>query len=349
MNQEEKTINLSTWSIVKFILLILLLIFFYLIREIIAIVFFSIVIASAVRPAARWLEKYYLPRSFSVVFIYLVAFLSLSIIFYFIIPPLIFEVVNFINSGLPSLGNVISFTLPDFLPKFGVSTAVFPDILNQFSSEIQKNFPELSQGFFAALSNIFGGVFSFVTIIVLSFYFSVQEGGIEHFLRIVSPSKYENYVLGLWERSQKKISKWLRGQLLLGVLVGVIVFFGLTILRVEYAFSLAVIAALLELIPYIGPILSAIPAVFIGLTQGLWIGVAVLALYIIIQQIENHLLVPLVMKKVIGIPTIIVILSLLIGVKLAGFFGILLSVPVAVIIIEVLNDIAEKKQLFNRQ
>ena len=173
----------------------------------------------------------------------------------------------------------------------------------------------------------------------------MQEGGIENFLRIIMPEKYESYVLSVWKRSERKIAKWFRGQILLGVFVGMLVFLGLTILKIKYAMSLALIAAVFEIIPVFGPILASIPAIVIGFIKEPWFGFAVLIMFVIIQQFENHLIYPLVIKKIIGIPPILVILSLLIGVKLAGFFGILLSIPVAVVAMEILNDIAEKKKI----
>ena len=126
----------------------------------------------------------------------------------------------------------------------------------------------------------------------------------------------------------------------MGLIIGVLVYLGLAILDIKFAFLLAVLAAIFELIPLFGPILAAIPAIVLGFDQGgVTTGLIVMALYMIIQQFENHLIFPLVVKKVTGLPAIFVIISILIGVRLAGFLGIILSVPIATVIMEFINDI----------
>ena len=201
-----------------------------------------------------------------------------------------------------------------------------------------------SSNVFQTLSAVFGGVFSFILIIIISFYLAVQERGIENFLQIIVPDKHEKYVVDLWKRSQAKIGKWMQGQLLLGLLIGVLVYLGLTILGVKYAFTLAIFAAVAELIPIFGPIIAAVPAVLLGFLDGPTLGFMVIGLYVIIQQFENHLIYPLVVRKVVGVPPLLVILALIIGGQLAGFLGILLSAPIAAVIIEFTNDIQREKQ-----
>lgn len=341
---EQKNFSISSAAIIKVILFGLLIVFLYAVRDIIIIVFLSIVIASAVRPAAKKFQKYYIPRIPSVLLVYLISFGVFIFAFYLIIPPLYFEISDFLNSKQISITEIPLKIVPEFQKNIGLPFS-FPNILKEISSTYQEFLPKIPTGFFNIASIIFGGVTSFIMIIIISFYLSAQEGGIERFLQIVTPAQYEPYILSLWERSQRKIGKWLSGQLLLGILVGSLVFIGLSILRVKYALALAILAAIFELIPVFGPILASIPAVLFAFLQEPWLALAVLILYVIIQQFENHLIYPLVVKKVIGVPAIIVILSLIIGSKLAGFLGIILSVPVTVIIMEILNDIAKKKQL----
>ena len=205
---------------------------------------------------------------------------------------------------------------------------------------------DTSGGLINIASGIFGGVFSFILIIVLSFYLAAQEEGVEKFLKIITPLKNEKYIIDLWKRSQRKIGYWMQGQLLLGIVVGVLVYLGLMILGIQNALILAVLAGVLEIIPYFGPILSAIPAIILGFaTGGLTMGLLVLGLFIIIQQFENHLIYPLVVKKVVGVSPIIVILALIIGAKFAGFLGILLSVPVTAALMEFIDDVQRDKDM----
>jgi predicted PurR-regulated permease PerM len=184
---------------------------------------------------------------------------------------------------------------------------------------------------------------SFILIIIISFYLSVQRNGLENFLKIITPVEYEDYILDLWKRSRRKIGRWIQGQILLGILVGVLVFLGLTILGVEYALTFALLAAVFELIPIFGPILASIPPIAVAFLQSPTLALAVLALFVIIQQFENHLIYPLVVRKIVGVPPILVILSLIIGVKIGGFFGILLAIPAVTVAMEFFNDMAAKK------
>ena len=195
-----------------------------------------------------------------------------------------------------------------------------------------------------AATRIFGGVFSFILIFVFSFYFAVIETGVDDFLQIVTPRSHQAYVLGLWKRSQHKIGLWMQGQLILGLLMGVLVYLGLTILGVPHALVLAVIAGCFEIIPVFGPILSAVPAVTIAFVGGgVSLGILTVALYVIAQQFENHLIYPLVVTRVVGVPPLLVILGLIVGAQLAGFLGIILSVPVAATLQEFVRDLEAGK------
>ncbi|TSC68058.1 MAG: hypothetical protein G01um101472_175 [Parcubacteria group bacterium Gr01-1014_72] len=194
------------------------------------------------------------------------------------------------------------------------------------------------------MSTIFGGVLSFVLIIVLSFYLAVQEDGVTNFLRIVAPIQHQRYIIDLWKRSQRKIGLWLQGQLLLGLIVGILVYLGLTVLGIKNALLLAILAGFFEIIPVFGPILASIPGIIIGFADGgVTSGFLVIGLYLIIQQFENHLIYPLVVRKVVGVSPILVILGLVVGGKLAGFLGILLSVPIAAALMEYFSDVQRSK------
>lgn len=258
-------------------------------------------------------------------------------------PPLFSDIVDFLSSFPSYLEQAIG-------PK-GTLFLLFPEIPRELNDliaslvlSLEQSIPTITFGFFSASAALFGGVLSFILLIVISFYLSVQEHGIENFLRVVTPLEDEEYILDLWQRSQRKIGRWLQGQILLGVLVGVMVFLGLTILNVKYAISLAILAAIFEIIPVFGPVMAAIPAVAIAFIQSPLTGLTVLGLFIIVQQFENHLIYPLVVRKTIGVPPLLVVLSLVVGGTLGGFFGIILSVPVASVLVEFLNDVAAKKQ-----
>ncbi|MBI5045707.1 MAG: AI-2E family transporter [Candidatus Niyogibacteria bacterium] len=340
---EKHTIEITTGTVVRAILLVVLVIFLYRIRNVVAIILVSVVIASALEQLSRWFIRNRVPRVLGIIAVYLITFLVLSSLFYIIVPPLFAEMSDFAVQ-LPAYlqANISNPYVAQFLPDMPPSTL---DYVSNTIINFKSSFEGAAGGFFGAISYVFGGALSLVLIIVISFYLAVQERGIEDFLHIIAPPEYEVYLLDLWARSSHKIGKWLQGQILLGILVGVLVFLGLTILQVRYALSLAMLSAVFELIPMFGPVLAAIPAIAIAFIQKPILGLIVLGFYIIVQQFENHLIYPLVVRKTIGVNPIMVVLSLLIGNEIAGFFGFILAVPVAAILVEIATDITKHKQL----
>jgi predicted PurR-regulated permease PerM len=202
-----------------------------------------------------------------------------------------------------------------------------------------------SGGFWDVFSSAFGGVFNFVLIIILSFYLSITEKGIENFLRVITPDNIEEYLIGLWQRTEHKIGLWVQGQMLLGLIIGVLSYLGLTIIGVQYALVLAIVTGFCELVPFGIFLAMAIATIFGFLDGGVTMALLSFGLYFILHQFENYLIYPLIIKKVIGISPFVVILSIIIGAELAGFLGLVLAIPVAVCLLEILDDIGKKKIL----
>lgn len=340
---KEQTISISVWTIVTGLLVVGAVFLAYVLKDLLLIILTSVVIASAVEPASRALSRYKVPRVLSVLGIYIFAFLLFFGTLYLFIPPLFTELSN-ISSRLP--GQFDSFNLFDASldPLSAITGGLAKSIsLKEAITEIQISLVSFLGGETATAGTVFSGALSFILIVVFSFYLSVQSNGIEDFLRLVTPSKQEEYLLDLWRRTQHKIGQWMKGQLLLAIFVGVMVYLGLTILGVKYALVLALIAAIFELIPVFGPILSAIPAILLGFTDSASTGLMVGGFFIIIQQFENHLIYPLVVKKIVGIPPILSIIALIVGAQLAGFLGIILSIPVATVVMEIAGDFQKSK------
>lgn len=341
---EKQVIEINTNTILKFIFLGILLVFLFIIRDILAIFLLAIVIAYALDPAINWLQNKKIPRILGVLTVYIGSLFILAFLFYLIIPPLFVEVKNF-AVGVPKFLEGIALSGSGVLENFPtISQPVFEN-LQEFFGSISDFLAKFSQGFIQSLVSIFGGLFSLILILVISFYLAFQEKGIENSIKMVVPKEYEDYVLKIWRRSSQKIGFWLEGQILLGIIVGTLVFIALTILQIKYALSLAILAAILELIPIFGPVIAAIPAIILGFFQAPLLGFILIGVYFIIQQLENHLIYPIVMRKTVGVPPIVAIFALLIGAKLAGFIGLVLAVPIAVIFIEIANDLAERKKI----
>jgi len=342
-------ITISIGTIIKAIITIILIYTLFLIKDVVLVVISAVVLASALEPAIRWFQRRKFNRVFSAVSVYILTLFAIASIMIFFIPRVLDDASLYLNK-LPNTISVNDLWSPiRDIGIWGDSTTIkdlgsdysIKDLSNQFSQIISGS----GEGFFKTAGAIFGGALSLILIIVLSFYLAVQEDGVRGFLEVMSPKRYRDYVVDLWKRSQSKIGLWMQGQLILAVMVGVLVFLGLMVLGVNHALLLAVLAAIFEIIPVFGPILSAIPAILVGTVDGGATGtLLVLGLYVLIHQFENHLLYPLVVRKVVGISPVIVILALIVGAKLAGFLGLLLSVPIATVIMELYSDIEKRRK-----
>lgn len=343
---KEMMFRINSGTVAKIIVIgILFWLAFYL-RDIVFVIIASTIIASSIEPIIKWFIERRIPRVFAVILIYVSVALIFAATFYFLIIPLFTELQDFVGTLPKYLGTQSQIPIQ----KSNVlSTSPFGTIFNnlpisEILSWVNVVISSLSQGAFTAASTILGGFLSFVLIVVLSFYLSVQQDGIANLLKTLSPARHRKYIVNLWNRSEQKIGLWLQGQLLLGVIVAILVYLGLELLGIKHALLLGFLAGVFELIPLFGPILSAIPGIAIAfLGGGLTSAILVAGLYIIIQQFESQLIYPLVVKKVVGVPPIVSILALVVGAKLAGFLGLLLSVPIAAILMEFFNDLERNR------
>lgn len=343
----EKThINISSSTIIRAIFFVMLALLLLQIKDILLLVLVSIVIASFVESGVFFFKRFGIQRGLSVPIIFFISIGILFAVLYAFIPIIFRElsgVISLISSYIPSSVSIDPQSIKG-ATKFVTSlsdTVSIKDIL----ANVKTVTASLSEGVTAVIGSAFGGVVNTLFVIILSFYFSIQERGIVTFLRIVTPVKHEKYVVGLWARTQQKIGLWFKGQLMLGVLMGSISFIVFAILGLDYAFLMGVTTGIAELIPF-GVMFAAIPAILFALIEGgVLLGLKVLIFFIVLQQIESYILSPLVMKRVVGIPPLIVLLSFTIGITLAGFWGAILAIPVSVFILEYMSDVEKKKSL----
>ncbi len=345
MEQEKHTrITIPASSVITVLVVLFGAYVLWILHELALLVLTAIVIASAIEPGVAFVVRRRVPRFLAVLLMYVAAFGFLLAFVYFLLPPILGDVSAFLASVPQYL---------DTLNISGTSSTLGNSMLNS-SNEAQSMLATLSS-FQSLLSNtsggivrifatFFGGIFSLFMVIVLSFYFTLQETGVEDFLRLVSPAHWEEYVAGLWKRAQKKIGLWMQGQILLSVIVGVLVYLGLLIMGIQYALLLAVFTALAEIIPIFGSLIAGGAAAAVAYSQGGFaLAIIVAGLYVVVNQFETNLIYPLIVKKVVGLPPLLVIIALIAGWQLAGFLGVLLSVPVAAVALEFLSDFEKRK------
>ncbi len=346
MEQNTKKIifDVSYATFLKTILIGLLLIFLYLIRDLLLIMVVAVIIASAIDSWVDWLQKKRIPRWLSVLSIFSILLGLITLIFSLLIPPII-EQVQQLAVGLPQYFNIAIEQLGRLEGLVG--EGVYNN-LKEVATSFTNQFGDRAGGIIETVTGVFGGIFSAMIVVVLAFYFTVEENSLKKFIKSLVPLKHRVYADDLVSRIQIQIGRWLRGQLLLGLVVGILYYIGLTILGVKYALVIAILGGLLEIIPYIGPILAAVPAVFLAFTQSPYLALLVIALYVVVQQLENHLLVPKIMQRVIGLNPLITIIAILVGAKIAGILGGILAVPIVTAIQVFLSDIFEIKDQKDR-
>jgi len=344
-------ISITTGAVVKTLFILALAWALVKVNWLVLDVLVAIVIASAVEPGVVRLMRLRFPRVVAVIIVYLILFAIFFLVIYFFLPLLLEDLAVFVQqmpSYLDSISRVGAFD--QYAQILGVSPPSQLSV-NDIMASVRASL-DISGALtnpFGAATQIFGGVFSFIIIIVFSFYFAVLETGVEDFLRIIVPKRRQHYVLGLWKRSQHKIGLWMQGQLLLAFIMGVFVYLSLAVFQVPHPLILAVVAAVFEIIPVFGPTLAAAPGVLIAfISGGPVFGLFIAGIYVILQQFENHLIYPQVVTRVVGVPPLLVILALIAGGELAGFLGIILAVPLAGTLQELARDI-ESGHLFEEQ
>jgi predicted PurR-regulated permease PerM len=280
-----------------------------------------------------------------VISLFLFLIISVCAVALIFIPPMADDVARFIKT-LPKILESVRIFGRDM--GFKDLSLALQDLSRDISKgqilTIVKNAVFGTSGFFATTSVVIQGAVNFLLTFVLAFYLALEDKGVQKFLRLVIPKGRESYIEDLWMRAQKKIGLWMQGQLLLSLLVSLLVYVPSLILDIPYAALLAVLAFVGELIPMVGLTLATIPALFLAYTHGgvhlLWVtGI----IYFIISQVESHILYPRVMSKMVGVPSVVVIISIVIGAKMAGIWGVLLSVPVASILMELAADLEKRK------
>lgn len=308
-------IEISSRTIVFTVFFLLALGLLWQIKDLIFSLLIAFIIAGALRGVVDLLTRIRLPRMVASIAVYIFFVSGFFYIFTLIIPPLTGELTvlfkslpQIVDVGLPSVGSYINF---DFL---------------------SQNLPGLTNQTIEFIKGLFGNAIFITSTLFFGFYFLLEKNLAEKLLGDLFEDIEVKRIALIAERAQKRMSSWFWGEVALMFVVGILTYVGLTIFGIKYALALAVLAGLLEVIPTLGPIISAIPAVLIGASQSPVLGISMVILYFVVQQLENNLVVPFIMKKVTGLHPITILIALIIGGKLAGILGVILAVPTTLLL-----------------
>jgi len=320
-----KKIDISYRTIIFIAVFILGLLLIYLIRDLLLILFVAVILMSALSPVVKFLTKFRVPKSLSIAITYIIIIAFVSGLFIIVVPPLLEETRR------------LFLTLPPHLDRLLEIVAIDESVL-------QSQLSDLSRNAFSITLSIFDNVLTIIFLLVLTFYLMLERENLEERSASLFIGREER-VKKLIVQIEEKLGSWFRGQLFLSLVIGILTFIGLLILGIPYALPLAVVAGVLEVVPVIGPIISAIPAVLIAVTISPILSLGVVAIYFIIQQLENNLIVPQVMQRAVGLNPLVVILAIAIGSRLLGLAGALLAVPIVVVGQIIVAEILEEKKI----
>ena len=285
------------------------------IRDILFLVFISFILMSALRPLVDLSGRLHLPRLLAILLIYAVVFGLFGMGLAGSIPKLVDQSTRLITE------------LPDFVARVMPYWDVDVRSLTQQIAPLGQNVLRITVG-------IFSNLITTMTVLVFTFYFLLERRNAQAFLTSIMGVGAAVQVLNMLRSIERRLGAWVHGELLLMFFVGLLVYIGLTFLRIDFALPLAIIAGLLEIVPIVGPVISAVPAVLVALASSPLLALSVVALYFIVQQIENNLMVPMIMKRSVGLSPIITILALMVGGRLAGLVGAVLAVPIVLVLQE---------------
>lgn len=325
---EHRTISITTKTLWTILMIVVGVFIAWKLKSFIMVVVLSVIIASFIEAGARVLKRVHIPRPIAVFFLYTLGLVVVGGILYLIIPLFIYEIADFM----------------DLFPKDSLFVKlVEPFISSGFTSNSFKELLTIqnsggSVGIFGALQGFFGGLLDTLLVMIISFYLAIQEKGVEQFLRVIIPEQHEDYVVNLWNRVERKIGYWFGGQVLVAILVGLVTYIGLFLMGVPYALILSAVAGLFVFVPF-GTAISMAPALALGyFGGGVGLAVQIFLFYGVVHYIESYFFTPYILHRTIGMPMLVIILSVIACFELFGLIGVVIAVPVAVLILELVYD-----------
>jgi len=322
-----KKVEISHRTIIFTVFFLIALWFLFQIRQIIVALFVSVVLMSALNPWVDRLERLKLPRAVAILVIYLFIFGALGVVLAGLIPALVDQTTTLVSR------------LPEYFQSLGLPEIDQNIIANQIGQ-----LGSLPANLVRVTVSVLSNLLSIFALMMITFYLLLERKNLDRYLIVLFGPGGEKKAGRLVDEIERKLGGWVRAQTTLMVIVGVMSYFGLLLLGVDFVLPLALLAGMLEIIPNIGPTIAAVPAILAGLVISPMTGLAVLALYFLIQQIENNLIVPQVMARETGVNPLITIIALIIGFRLAGIVGAVLAIPVVLLIQVIASEVFASKR-----
>jgi predicted PurR-regulated permease PerM len=310
-----RKVEISHKTIIFTVAFLGLLWFLFFIKDIVLQLFVALVLMSVLNPLISKLSKFKIPKGISVLISYVLIFGFLGLAIATLLPPLVEQTTNLANN------------LPKYLQDLGINKYANGEVLKQVISQLGTLPGQIVKAGFSLFTNIL----SILTIAIFAFYLLLMKDKFDQNLEPLFGKEKSKGISILVNRLENRLGGWARGQLFLMLLVGILSYVGFIILGIPYALPLAMLSGLFEIVPFIGPVIAAIPAIILGFSISPFVGLATIALAFLIQQLENYVFVPKIMEKSTGVSPIVTLLALAIGSRLAGIVGMIISIPLVII------------------
>jgi predicted PurR-regulated permease PerM len=307
-----KKIEISHRTILFTLGLLIGLWLFLQVRDIVYLLFVSYILMSAIRPIVAGMTKFRIPQVLAILLLYCLLFAIVA---------------GFLGSVLPTI--IVQTTkLVSELPH--VASQVIPSLEIDARAVAQQVAP-LTQNVVQFGLEVFNHIVAIVSVLVFTLYLLLERNRVGQLIEKYMPEAEAKKIESIMEDVEERLGAWARGQAVLMITIGILTYIGLSLLHVDYALPLALFAGFLEVIPMVGPLVGSIPAILLSLSVSPLFALTVAALYFVIQQLENHLIVPYVMRKSVGISPILTILAFMVGARFGGVIGALLAIPAIVV------------------
>lgn len=325
------------------------------ISEIIIIFFVSYLFSAALHPTVKSFEKYKIPKAVSILGIYLLLILILTYFITQLVPLIAVQIIELAKNLTNIINNLasenssnslilqpIQGVVQDFVKEINRELIVFE--LKQYLENIGNQLQFFAGNTFEVIKALFHGILNFVIVLVLTFFLTIEERGVNRFFVSLFPSKHGKYIIEKIEIVKQKVGYWLRGMVMMMLVMFALSLIGLLILRVDYALTLSLMVGIGELIPVLGIFTAGTTSILVAFNQSPWLGLWAFFLFMILQQMEGHVIVPLVMRKALGLSPIIIILAMLIGYTTLGILGMIIAIPVTTCLSIFVTDYTEKEK-----
>ncbi len=323
---EPRVISISTETVLKTVGVVLALGIAWLIRDILLLLFSATLLAGILYPFAEWSSRHKIPKGLAVALLYLALLALFAGVVGFLIP----AIVDQTRQASSTFGGTVGWLrdgateLRLLSERLGLGTDSAPTF-----ASLANRLQDSAINVVASLNHVLAGLATVVVVLVISFYLVIDDAAIKRAFHGFVPDAYHEFGARLIAQVMEKLGAWARGQLALSASIGLAYFVGFGLIGIPYALLLALVAAIFEFVPYLGPITAGAAVVFIAFTVSPWKALGALVFILAIQQLQNHILSPMVMKKAVGLHPAVSIAAFLVGAKLFGIVGAIFSIPVA--------------------